>query len=183
MAGKRNGHVDVLDLRLPQAQYKSGFGGIFHPSSISHVKEVNEYQVVVCGLESTLFQYDLRFCRTTIEHNRSELQSKRRVPQLRSITTPLFVYEGHKNRFHRDAGFAVDNETGLVAVAQVDDAKEVKVFSSATGEIIRSLNAAEVGSSIDLAYVKAMRFIPDRGYKGMKSLWVAKGTKMVRFAW
>lgn len=99
------------------------------------------------------------------------------------VTTPLLTYPDHSNDAHLDLGFDIDAEAGIAAVVQDDEKNTVKVFSLKNGEVVQTLDATEVGSSIDTAHAKAVRFVRDRKDGGLKSLWVAKGTKMVSYAW
>jgi hypothetical protein len=82
-----------------------------------------------------------------------------------------------------DLGFDIDPEAGIVSAVQANESSTVRIFSSKTGEVLRSLNPTFTAPYADLASVKAVRFVQDCDSGHMKSLWIAKGTKMIRYAW
>lgn len=191
LAGTRRGLIHLIDIRLEDTKLRSRLGAIKHPGAICSIKQIDDNLVVVAGLNSTLCNYDLRYCK---RQGRPKLWADSAAwsesgismpPSIKDIyvTTPILTYPDHSNDAHLDLGFDVDAEAGIAAVVQDDENNTIKVFSLKSGEVVRTLDATEVGGSFDAASAKALRFVKDRKDGGMKSLWVAKGTKMVSYAW
>jgi WD40 repeat protein len=191
LAGTRRGLIHLIDVRLEDTKLRSRLGAIKHPGSICNIKQIDDDLIVVAGLNSTLCNYDLRYCK---RQDRPKLWADSAAwsepgismpPNIKDIyvTTPILTYPDHSNDAHLDLGFDIDAEAGIVAAVQDDEKYTVKVFSLKSGEVVQTLDATEVGSSIDTASAKAVKFVKDRKDGGMKSLWVAKGTKMVSYAW
>ena len=62
LSGGRPGILNITDLRVPVFGRNADI--ITHPSSITHIKQLDAHHILVAGLNSSLRQYDLRF-RTT----------------------------------------------------------------------------------------------------------------------
>jgi WD40 repeat protein len=189
LSGARSGIINILDVRVPENQYQSGHEGIMHPSAVVHIKQINGNLITVAGLDSTLCNYDLRFTKKQPRASSwPNIRSRRMAghgskPIYSECTVPVLVYPEHENDAYIDLGFDIDPETGIAAAVQHDEANTVKIFSLKTGGVLKTMDATRVGGSIDTANVKAVRFIQDKEERGMKSLWVAKGTKIIRYAW
>jgi len=59
----------------------------------------------------------------------------------------------------------------------------VRIFSARTGEVVRVVDPTHEGSAMDRGYVRQLRFVEDRGRGLPKSLWIARGAKIVEYAW
>ena len=189
LAGARNGLIMFFDVRQRVRQFQSDIQSIKHPSAVSKIKQLNEHVIVVAGLNSTLCNYDLRFV-----HQRPREKAwpdwhcaYAKWPEIvgDEVSNPLLLYPEHRNSAHVELGFDVDVEAGIVAAAQYDPYKTVSIFSLKTGQMLRSLHVKDTQalSSCDKAEVKALKFVQDKGSDYMKSLWIAKGTRIIRFAW
>jgi hypothetical protein len=189
LAGARNGSIMFFDVRQREREFKSDMGSIKHPSAVSKIKQLNDHVIVVAGLNSTLCNYDLRFIqqrpRDMAWPDWHYADAKRTEITRDEVTNPILLYPEHRNSAHVELGFDVDVETGIVAAAQYDPYKTISIFSLKTGQILRSLHVKDTQalSSCDKADVKALKFVQERGSGYMKSLWVAKGTRIIRFAW
>lgn len=178
-------------MRLEDTVLRSRLGSIKHPGAICNIKQIDDNLVIVAGLNSTLCNYDLRYCKRQDQPKSwadSAAWSESGIsmsPNIKDdyLTSPILTYPDHSNDAHLDLGFDIDAEAGIAAAVQNDERNTVKVFSLKSGEVVQNLDVTEVGSSIDTASAKALRFVKDRKDGGMKSLWVAKGTKMVSYAW
>jgi hypothetical protein len=185
LAGTRSGSITGFDVRLRTKHL--GFEKMRHPSTVYQIKQLNDNLIVVAGLNSTLCNYDLRFIQQRpldkTWPNRTWLRGLGlRDPQFQ-VSNPVLIYPGHSNDAHTDLGFDIDPDAGIVAAVQANDFSTVKIFSSKSGEVLRSLNPSFAVPRADLTSVKAVRFVQDCDSRHMKSLWVAKGTKMVHYAW
>ncbi|KAI9800413.1 MAG: hypothetical protein M1833_003299 [Piccolia ochrophora] len=121
-AGQRDGYIQLMDVRM------DGRGGrvlrVKHPSSVTHVRQVDASKIIACGLQSSLNMYDLRF---------PELPAwKKRAMQ---PTQAVLEYD-HFNDFRTDLGFDIDVELGLVAAGRDDNT--VRLYSLHTAKVLRS---------------------------------------------
>jgi len=189
LAGLRNGHINFFDVRQRARQFQSDMESIKHPSAVSRIKQLNDHVVVVAGLNSTLCNYDLRFIQRRPREKawpdgHWAYARGSEVPG-NEVSNPILLYPQHCNSAHVELGFDVDPEAGIVAAAQYDPYKTISIFSPKTGQMLRSLHVkdTQASSSCDKADVKALKFVHDRGSEHMKSLWIAKGTRIIRFAW
>lgn len=161
LSGGRPGGVNRIDFRAPVLANDTL---VFHPSSITNIKQVDEYRIIVPGLESSMCLYDLRYLK--------EFQDDRRsVP--RTITQPYLQYLEYKNKATILAGFDIDTESGLVAAAQEEDVitPAIQIFSLHNGHVLAS---RRLGLSYHLPQftpncLKLVRDVPGT----MKSLYVA----------
>ncbi|KAI9870727.1 MAG: hypothetical protein M1830_003880 [Pleopsidium flavum] len=156
VAGCRNGSVKVYDQRSPERMEKTrnGLGGrgFRHGSAVVGVRNVGQWGLVVCGLESKpqllslnptpphrnpqtktnissllpvkLSLYDLRYTKASPQ-SQSQSQSQHR-PQ--TPTTPLLTYP-HKNTHTPSLGFDISTSLNLVAAAT--DGTDAAASSSA----------------------------------------------------
>lgn len=184
LAGQRSGRITLIDTR--QRFVFPGYSNtdFQHPSSVSHIRSIDEHRLVVAGPNSTLCQYDLRFRKkgrpqtTWLDSNiPRHMQSHSKG----SNTVPIQTYPEHNNEAYLDLGFAVDAEAGLLAAAQSGQGNKVMIFSLHGGGVVRTIDAEHDGSSIDLAPCRAMKFVDDSEGRQLKSLWVAKGTKIIKY--
>lgn len=190
LAGKRSGAINVLDLRARNCLSQTAT--MFHASSVSRIKQINEHTVVVSGLESTMAIYDLRYTKKTERRHMLPAShfkhSYRRNNMFKApcYTYPVITIIDHENEFRHDADMAVDRETGLIAAAQVDDLDSpVKLFDSRTGDLVKTLGSKELGWEPiqDGPYSKQLRWVEDRGKNLPKALWVARGHELYTCSW
>jgi hypothetical protein len=120
LSGGRNGILNVTDLRVPDFGTQADF--IRHPSSITHIKQLDDYRIVVAGLQSSLRQYDLRFRKTAAR------------------TQSILQYPEYHNKSTIRIGFDVDLESGVVATAQEHDVNHppIQLFSLHGGHVLKS---------------------------------------------
>lgn len=164
LTGARSGYMDLIDTRCPENE----IGTIKHPSTVTHIKEIDSHRIIVSGLESSLQQYDLRFRKGAPSYTRSLSDD--------ASTTPILNYPEYRNGPYWEIGFDIDVSAGIVAAAQDD--KTVKIFSLLNGGSIDSQFSKKEYYDI----VKCLHFVPDRE-RGMKSLYVADGSSIQRWAW
>ena len=115
-SGCRNGAVWLYDIRSQGKTLR-----IQHPSSVTHVKQADEWRLVIAGLQSNLHTYDLRFPKISDKHLNDT-----------NITNPYLSYPNHTNSAHPSLGFDVSPSLGLVAAAT--DECEVQLFEIWTGK-------------------------------------------------
>jgi hypothetical protein len=167
-AGGRSPKVWMADLRSA-AQWSTP---IRHPSAIARLRSVNEHQVLVCGLRSSMLLYDTRFLKT---------------PQQRPLaggfdtntTSPLVVFLGHANEAHVHIGFDVCKRLGSVAAAQEDGT--VALFSLESGRRMRCEVLDGKGASRGRP-VRALMFDEMEADDERTSLWVGEGLEIVKYS-
>lgn len=124
------------------------------PSPITHVKSVNEYQVLVAGLRDRLALFDLRFLggRSSYHFNKSSSSFVRNNNNSSSSgggggggALPLLTFPQYRNRAHVDIGLDVDLLSGIVAAAHDDGT--VALYSLRNGNRLRSPDIDRIRSS------------------------------------
>ncbi|KAI9742459.1 MAG: hypothetical protein M1818_003993 [Claussenomyces sp. TS43310] len=179
LTGQRSGKVEIFDDRVDDL---SSTGTLHHPSAVSHIKQIDGNRIIVAGLHSTLCQYDLRYCVGRPAHHIWSKHNCRAKGYREKVTKTILQYAEHNNQAYTDLGFDVDIEAGLVAAAQSDGSNTVKIFSLHGGQALQTLDATYVGTTFSNLPIKALAFQEDRT-GAPKSLWVAKGTKVIRYGW
>jgi hypothetical protein len=184
LSGGRNGLLDISDLRVPNCGTRADV--IYHPSSITHIKQLDAHRIIVAGLNSSLCQYDLRFRKDTVQRSPSTEQrlhqkSRRNIKATRSI----LQYPDFWNNARRGLGFDVDFETGIVAAAQEQDEfhPSIQLFSLHGGSKLHSPAVSKTSPPFeDPQYVKCLQFAGPID-QGIKSLWIGEGRDIRRFSW
>ena len=189
LGGTRDGYIRFFDVRDRTKPRHASIGTIKHPSSVTKIKQLSDHVIAVAGLHSTLCNYDLHFSKPRPQGKAWPYWywQHTKEPEIGGdeVSDPVVLYPGHCNSAHVELGFDVDVDAGIIAAAQIDPYRTVSIFSCKTGDLLKSLHVkdTQASSSCDKADVKALKFVPDRGNEHMKSLWVAKGTRIIRFAW
>lgn len=129
LAGGRQPRLWLTDLRVPEVQWSS----VPHVSSIAHLKSVNEFQILVAGLRSSMCLYDMRFFgrRNPNYTSAGGGQEGQRRGGPGNGMTPILRFDGYQNEAHFHTGWDVCVELGLVAAAHDDGT--VKLFSLKSG--------------------------------------------------
>jgi hypothetical protein len=130
------------------------------PSSIAHLRSVNEHHVLTAGLTNKMGLYDMRFFK-----------------QNANGATPLLTFPDYRNAAHLDTGWDVCTELGIVAAAHDDGT--VKLFSLTTGRVLRSRALQHVKTDTPL---KALMFSRISERDKMPSLWLGKGMALRKFS-
>ncbi|KAG9103411.1 hypothetical protein FRC06_010945 [Ceratobasidium sp. 370] len=118
--GERSGTVRLFDLR-------SGPGSTGSPlvkmnSMATNVEVYKDWEMIVAAAAGDMQSFDMRFMKT--EHGNK--------------TRPLFEFDGHKNTYMHDLGFAVLPSGDFVVAAGID--RQVRVWSTRTGERVTGSN-------------------------------------------
>ena len=156
LAGGRQPRLWMTDLRT-DAQWSY----VKHASSITHLRSVNEHQVLVAGLQNSMSLYDMRYWG---KEGRANGQK------------PLVEFGGYRNEAHVHTGWDVDVRLGVVAAAQDDGT--VKLFSLRSGRVLRSRGVEGVRKDRPVRAVQWMRWEGERG----TSLWVGDGPSLRKFS-
>jgi len=183
LSGGRKGLLDISDLRVPNCGTRADV--INHPSSITHIKQLDAHRIIVAGLNSTLCQYDLRFRKDTVQSSsiteqRQHHKSRRNV----KATRPILQYPDFWNNARIGLGFDVDFETGIVAAAQEQDEfhPSVQLFSLHGGHKLRSPAVSKTSLPFEESqYVKCLQFAGHIEQE-IKSLWIGEGRDIRRFS-
>ncbi|KAL6855359.1 hypothetical protein ACO1O0_006500 [Amphichorda felina] len=159
-AGGRSPKLWMGDLRAPPGTNQ--WSSVRHASSIARLRSVNEHQVVVCGLQSSMALYDVRF-----------------LAQRPNGAGPLVTFPGYRNEAHMHVGFDACPGLGVVAAAQEDGT--VGVFSLSSGRRVRCPALAGRGAGGGRP-VRALMF--GEGMPGDKtpSLWVGEGLGIAKYS-
>ncbi|RYP22556.1 hypothetical protein DL765_001614 [Monosporascus sp. GIB2] len=120
MFGGRPGKMWVSDHRQPQDKWDI----VSASSSITHIRSINEHQVLIAGLRDKLSVYDLRF-----RKNKSGDTST-------NAALPVLTFPQYRNRAHINIGLDFDGPSGVVAAAHEDG--KVALYSVYSGNRLRS---------------------------------------------
>lgn len=155
LAGGRSPRLWISDMRSRPNEWSF----LKHTSSIARLRSVNEHQVVVSGLQSSMALYDIRY-----------LSSRP------NGFKPLLRFPSYQNEAHIHVGFDVCPELGAVAAAQENGT--VGVYSLASGRRVHceALNGVRRGQP-----VRSLMFAK-RGRETMPSLYVGEGMEIVKYA-
>lgn len=155
LAGGRQPRLWITDLRTPVVEWSY----TRQPSSIAHLRSINEHHVLVAGLQNNMALYDMRFFK-----------------QRTNGTRALLTFPEYRNAAHFHTGWDVSSELGAVTAAQ-DDGR-VRLFSLRTGRALKSKALEELRTDTP---VKALMF---RGMMGERvpSLWVGEGQALRKFS-
>ncbi|KAG8745830.1 hypothetical protein FRC10_006857 [Ceratobasidium sp. 414] len=120
--GERSGTVRLFDLR-------SGSGSTGSPlvkmnTMATNVEVYKDWEMIVAAAAGDMQSFDMRFMKT--EHD--------------DKTRPLFEFDGHKNTYMHDLGFAVLPSGDFVVAAGID--RQVRAWSTRTGEQVTNPNPA-----------------------------------------
>jgi hypothetical protein len=184
LSGGRNGILQINDLRVNN-RYYSPADVIQHPSSITHIKHLDSYRLVVAGLNSSLCQYDIRFRKPTT------MTPRERANPIWNAhwTKPTLQYQDYFNTANIRIGFDIDLESGVIAASQEDSEQHtiIQLFSLDGGQ---SLPAPGIHDHLDeVVRTKGNSQHPlclkfSRDFDGrMKSLYVGIGRQLQRFSW
>ncbi|VUC35122.1 unnamed protein product [Clonostachys rosea] len=167
-SGGRQPRVWIKDTRTSPAE---PCRHITHGSSVAHLRAISENQLLVCGLQSTMAIYDVRFFPT----------SNGGPPRPRP--GPLLTFPEHVNSAHFATGFDVSPELGIAAAAQDNGA--LKLFSLTTGRKL----ACPVIEAIEPIEGKGKRGMPIRSLmfqtvpgENSQSLFVGEGSWLTKYS-
>uniref|UniRef100_A0A8H7TNS7 Uncharacterized protein n=1 Tax=Bionectria ochroleuca TaxID=29856 RepID=A0A8H7TNS7_BIOOC len=121
-SGGRQPRVWIKDTRTPTSE---PCRHIAHPSSVARLRAISENQLLVCGPQSAMAIYDVRFFPTSSQGGDHDAPPRRPRPG------PLLTFPEYVNGAHLAVGFDVSRELGIAAAAQDDGT--VGLFSLATG--------------------------------------------------
>jgi hypothetical protein len=161
---------------------------IIHPSTITHIKQLDINRILVAGLNSNLCQYDLRFRKTdTYSPPRLQYRPKQKSKRNLNPTGSILAYPDYCNSASIQLGFDVDLESGIVAAAQEQDEnhRPVQLFSLHGGHKLRSPYVSKFrlwDEDEQAPNVKCVRFARDIEGR-MKSLYVGLAADIQRYAW
>ncbi|EPE30874.1 WD40 repeat-like protein [Glarea lozoyensis ATCC 20868] len=190
LSGGRGGQLQCNDLRDSRTPTESSTL-ITHPSSITHIKQLDPNRILVAGLESSLCQYDIRYLKLdtgrVVSRQRPPNRLTTRQTTAKASTRTILQYPDYHNTATRNVGFDVDLEIGVIAAAQEFNGVQplVRLFSLWGGHTLHSAALERHYGSISNPYgdhvrcLKLCRDIDDR----MKSLYIGLGSSIQRFAW
>ena len=170
--GGRPNRMWIADHRQPCARWDA----LTVPSSIAHIRSVNEYQVLVAGLQNNLAIYDLRFRKSSnnnsssssSNHNNSKNNRSRKHHKRNKkndapfaltdtnvdVAQPLLTFPEYRNAAH--FGMGLDYDAGTRVAAAAHDDGRVALFSVRDGRRLRCAALDAVRS--DRGPVRSLRF-------------------------
>ncbi|KAI9713365.1 MAG: hypothetical protein M1812_006643 [Candelaria pacifica] len=158
-AGGRDSSIQLYDQRSSGKALR-----LRHPSSVTGIRQVDDWRVVVCGLRGSMRMYDLR-----AQPGAGKKGEK--------ATPPVLEYL-YSNAFRLGLGFDVDTETGLVVAASED--KTLQLFSLHSGEEIRPKASDKTFSD----FAGCVRFSQPKDQEHRsKELLVSAGNALDCFSW
>lgn len=186
LVGNRRGKLYITDLRDPR--FDSTASIIHHPSTITHIRTLDTYRILVAGLNSTLYQYDLRF---TKADTFSLPPQPSKSPKNTLRTRPILVYDYHNSAII-NIGLDVDLESGIIAAAQEYSPHHstIQLFSLHGGHQLRSPaldaefspTASRTGTVGEALPIRCVRFARDVEGRP-RSLYVSSSHGLIRYAW
>lgn len=135
LAGGRPGHFSVKDVRDRNDDTRSLSKKLASP--ITHIKSLNDRNVLVSCLRHDMAVYDLRMLRAA----RPGKAFQR--PAIDHIL-PAARFPDYRNGPHVDIGLAVDMDSGVVAAAHEDGS--VALYSTRTGHRLKSPDVDRIRS-------------------------------------
>ncbi|KAE9372054.1 hypothetical protein N431DRAFT_544817 [Stipitochalara longipes BDJ] len=182
LSGGRPGILAITDLRVPV--FGRSADTISHPSSITHIKQLDPHRILVAGLNSSMCQYDLRFRKETAHIPWPQARGTPSSRRNRNSTRSILEYLDYFNSATIALGLDVDLESGVIAAAQEQDSHHspVQLFSLHSGHKLYSPYLSRAGYGEDVANVKCLRFAQDIEGR-MKSLYAGLPPDIQRFAW
>jgi hypothetical protein len=150
--GGRGRRTFMMDVRQPYDHLDV----ISQPTAIHHLRSVNQYQLLVAGMDSWMALYDLRYSKKD--------------------PNPLLKFPEYKNEAHNRIGWDVDVASGVVAAAHDDGT--VALFSLHSGKRLRSPVIDKVHESSSIRALQFQALPWDRH----PSLWIPEGNAIQKFS-
>ncbi|XDG03357.1 hypothetical protein ABKA04_002972 [Annulohypoxylon sp. FPYF3050] len=144
--GGRPGKLFIGDLR----QQPYDWNCIQLPQSISHVRAVDDNQVLVAGLRSMMSVYDVRFCDLA---NVNETYDISWGPKRHIAGNPVVTMPGYESYSRYNTGFDLDRSMGIVAASHDDN--KVALFSVRSG---RRLPSRDIDIFQSMERVQSLQF-------------------------
>ncbi|KAK7977605.1 hypothetical protein PG988_005095 [Apiospora saccharicola] len=141
LAGGRPGHLSIKDVRDRNDDTRNVSKKLGSP--ITHIKSLNEHNVLVSGLKNAMAVYDVRMLRNGSSNNNGNARANRRHPALAHVM-PVVQFPDYRNGPHIQIGLDVDRENGIVAAAHEDG--KVAVYSTKTGHRLQSPDIDQIRS-------------------------------------
>lgn len=181
LSGGRRGILNITDLRLPK--FGSNADTIRHPSSITHIRQLDFHRILVSGLNSSLCQYDLRFRKLDTPPTPTPPRKKPRPIQNPNPTKSILEYPEFHNTASIQHGLDIDSETGALAVGQEHDSVHppVQIFSLHGGHTLRSPRVEKFDMISRDQVVKCVQWVEDVENRA-KSLYIGSNG-IWRYAW
>lgn len=170
--GGRPGRCFVADTRVRDLDWLS----FRHGSSIAHIKSLNEYHVLISGMQNLMRIYDVRMVKGRNSIVSRHVSRSAEFDSDRSIIS----FPEYQNEAHHKIGFDVDLDAGIVATAH-DDGK-VALHSLRSGHRLISPEVDLIQADLrNRGPVKAMQFekLPGDLHS---SLFVAVGNNLKTFS-
>lgn len=195
-AGRRDGKFFRVDRRTPHRRHEGGHGEwetasfstgqyAYHgPSSVAHLRALDDHQLLAAGPTSAMAVYDVRWMKTIEDSGDGHAKGKR--PQQRSLsaTTPVVRMYEYTNMPHIDIGLDVAMHiggTGGGIVAAGQDDGTVGLFSVRTGQKLRAGDIDRIKLPESQGIVKAIEFA-QMPWEGEMSLFVGVGGMVKKYS-
>ena len=164
--GSRDGFLRLWDVRIPTLEGTSA--PLKHPSTINHVRRLNENRIVVAGIKNKLSVYDMRFLR----------KSKPNCTE----TEPFVDFPTYKNCDRSGLHVGLDVLRDQLIAVGTDDEK-VQVFDAGSGREVDVGTGGVLGRSSLGGLARCLRFVDGEGTREGTRLYVAAGDAIQEWAW
>ncbi|KAH8677435.1 hypothetical protein BX600DRAFT_430783 [Xylariales sp. PMI_506] len=148
LAGGRAGNIILGDTRTQAHQWRA----FRHISSVTHLKSINEFHVLVSGLRDVMCTYDLRM----IKEQSGEVSDSPRAPRKSCVVQPILRFPDYKNGAQINIGLDVDRDIGIVAAAHEDG--KVAIYSLRSGHRLKSPDIDQIQSDPNRGPIRAIQF-------------------------
>jgi hypothetical protein len=139
-AGGRPGYLFLADTRIGHEFWSR----IPYRAMITHVKALNQHQVLVSGLKDKMRVYDIRMMKRSNGNLHSPKHAAWREEREYTVT-PFVTFPDYQNTAHIHMGLDVDIASGVVAAAKNDGT--VALYSTKFGHKLKSPDIDKLRSS------------------------------------
>lgn len=189
-AGRRDGKFFRIDRRMPDHRVEGEHGdwetsrtGQRGPSSVAHLRALDDHQLLAAGPTSSMAVYDVRWLKKATDAAWDH-KGKRSHQRSRNTTTPVVRMYEYTNMPHIDIGLDVAmniGETGGGIVAAGQDDGTVGLFSVRTGQKLKAGDINKIKLSERQGVVKALQFAA-MPWERETSLFVGVGSVVKKYS-
>jgi hypothetical protein len=171
--GGRPGRCFIADSRVRDLDWLS----FRHGTSITHIKSLNEWHLLISGTQHMMRIYDIRMVKG---HSRIVSKWKCRTSPGPDADRSITSFPEYTNNAWNKIGLAVDIDAGIVATAH-DDGK-VAIHSLESGHRLRSPAVDRIQADLDArGPIKVLQFEKMKG-DSHSSLFAAVGSHMKMYS-
>lgn len=194
-AGRRDGKFFRIDRRTPDRRAEGEHGDwktsslttgqdVYHgPSSVAHLRALDDHQLLAAGPTSSMAVYDVRWMKKVTDNNWDH-KGKRPQQRGQGTTIPVVRMYEYTNMPHIDIGLDLAMNlggTGGGVVAAGQDDGTVGLFSVRTGQKLRAGDIDRIKLSERQGVIKAIQFAAMPWEREM-SLFIGVGSVVKKYS-